>query len=411
MYQFTAVTMDTVNALKSASWVPSPTPRLGANGDIMTPLTISPNGLVEAGCYTTTAGASDGAWLDMNGVVTTLLTTSAWFTAPQILDINDSGQVVGDAVINGTYQGFVDTNGVVTALNFPLSAASGFASLGPASGAMPPANSTQAQGINDSGIVVGNYTDAMGDGHGYVWQNGLFVQVDDPGVQSSGLLGITNSGMIYGVGGPNGGPASGFTAIPGDSSENNFLVSDQTTGAIAEETGSTYQGPVAGLGSEFVVVTTDNLNITAQAPSSFIHTGSGTDAIDVSKAGGNNVIDGSTGSNFVVGGTGHDTFFVDDRAIASDVWSTIAGFHSGDVATIWGVTAADFSIQMHDNLGAIGYQGLTIEASKLGAPNASVTLTGYSQNDLTDGRLSISYGRTADQTGLPGSTYMQITGH
>jgi hypothetical protein len=37
---------------------------------------------------------------------------------------------------------------------------------------------------------------------------------------------------------------------------------------------------------------------------------------------GNNVLDGSTGSNFLVGGSGHDTFFIDDRAATSDIWST-----------------------------------------------------------------------------------------
>ena len=38
-------------------------------------------------------------------------------------------------------------------------------------------------------------------------------------------------------------------------------------------------------------------------PNEFIHTGSGFDAIDVSAAGGNNVLDGGTNSNFLVGGT------------------------------------------------------------------------------------------------------------
>ena len=45
--------------------------------------------------------------------------------------------------------------------------------------------------------------------------------------------------------------------------------------------------------------------------------------------GGNNVVDGSTGSNFLVGGTGNDPFFVDDRNAAGAIWSTVSGFHSG----------------------------------------------------------------------------------
>jgi len=90
-------------------------------------------------------------------------------------------------------------------------------------------------------------------------------------------------------------------------------------------------GPVAGLQSEFVDVTSHNLNITATKSNMFIHTGNGADAVVV--LGGKNVVDGGGGSNFLTGGTGTDTFFVDARGASQDIWSTVKGFHPGDDAT------------------------------------------------------------------------------
>ena len=55
---------------------------------------------------------------------------------------------------------------------------------------------------------------------------------------------------------------------------------------------------------------------------------------------GNNILDGGTGSNFLTGGSGNDTFYLDDRAPDSPIWSTIVNFHSGDEATVWGVTCS-----------------------------------------------------------------------
>ena len=115
----------------------------------------------------------------------------------------------------------------------------------------------------------------------------------------------------------------------------NFSVLDTTTQTPFQIDGTPYSGPVAGLQWEYIDDTSDNLSVTANVPNVFIHTGSGEDAIDVSHANGNNVLDGSTGSNFLVGGSGDDTFFVDDRSPSADIWSTVANFHAGDAATIF----------------------------------------------------------------------------
>jgi serralysin len=179
---------------------------------------------------------------------------------------------------------------------------------------------------------------------------------------------------------------------------------DTTADLGFADVGAPYSGPVAGI--QFMYgfpAATDSINISARVPNSFILTGAGNDAIDVSHAGGTNVLDGGTGSNFLVGGTGSDTFFVDDRGAKGDIWSTAAGFHSGDAAVVWGVTAADFRT-LANGEGANGYQGLTLHIPS--AHNtASLTLSGYTTNDLLNGRLSYSFGE------VDGNSYLYVHGN
>ena len=182
-----------------------------------------------------------------------------------------------------------------------------------------------------------------------------------------------------------------------------FAAQDMTAGHQITNGPTVYSGPVAGLQKEFINVTSDNLNVSVSSANWFIHTGSGNDAINVS--GGTNVLDGGTGSNFLVGGNGLDTFYVDDRNATTDIWSTVVGFHSGDATTLWGVTASDFNLAWIDGQGATGYTGLTLHASAANKPNASLTLTGYSQTDLTNGRLSVSFGNVV------GNNYMYVHGN
>jgi hypothetical protein len=181
-----------------------------------------------------------------------------------------------------------------------------------------------------------------------------------------------------------------------------LAVVDTTSGATIPAVADAYTGPVAGLQQQYINITSDNLNISTSTPNWFIHSGSGVDAIAVSS--GTNVIDGGTNSNFLTGGTGTDTFFVDDRSPAADIWSTVANFGSGDSATIWGVTAADFNLAWADGQGAAGATGLTLHATAAGKPTASLTLEGYTQADLTNGRLGVSFGQDAGS----GSSFMYV---
>jgi hypothetical protein len=180
-----------------------------------------------------------------------------------------------------------------------------------------------------------------------------------------------------------------------------FSIDDRTSGVSTVSGGTPYTGPVSGLQYQYIDVTPDNLNITAGLANTFIHSGSGFDAIDVSHVSGTNVLDGGTNSNFLVGGTAagsFDTFFVDDRGPSSDIWSTVANFHAGDAATIFGITPKGFNTSWVDGQGAAGFTGLTLHVTAPGVPTASLTLSGYSTADLTNGRLTTSFGTETDGT-------------
>jgi len=196
-------------------------------------------------------------------------------------------------------------------------------------------------------------------------------------------------------------PAAGTAVL----AANNFTVQDVTAGTLANVAGDQYSGPVANLQYQYVSITPHSLNISARAPNAFIHSGAGVDALDVSGVGGTNVLDGGTNSNFLVGGKGatsHDTFFVDDRSPGADIWSSVANFHAGDAATIWGVTPQNATISWADGQGAQGYTGLTMHATAAGQPTASITIAGYSTADLASGKLSASFGNVS------GTPYLYI---
>ena len=205
--------------------------------------------------------------------------------------------------------------------------------------------------------------------------------------------------------------------IPGDIATDNktqvvtaippakVIISDLTSGSTYVSQGVAYTGPASSVANQYIVqdsnpaLAADNLNITATAPNSFIHTGGGNDAIDVSKVGGVNVLDGGDGSNFLTGGklgSGTDTFFLDARNASADIWSTVSNFHAGDAVTLFGFTPTNKSLQWLDNQGAAGSTGLTLHASQAGKPPVSLTLAGYTTADLSNGRLGISFGGTGN---------------
>ncbi len=193
--------------------------------------------------------------------------------------------------------------------------------------------------------------------------------------------------------------AAGETLLSGTTP---LSVTDISNGQSLTVAGQPYTGPVIGPLQQYIASSNDNLDITASTPDWFILAGNGQDAIAASS--GTNVLDGGAGSNFLTGGTGTDTFFVDARASTTSIWSTVANFHAGDAATLWGISPSDFALSWSDGLGAAGHTGLTLTATQTGKPTTSVTLAGFTQTDLTDGRLSVAYGTDT----ASGSAYTYI---
>ena len=199
------------------------------------------------------------------------------------------------------------------------------------------------------------------------------------------------------------------TAVP----PTKFVITDNTahnTYAV----GGTLPPPSTGISYQYIVQTdnpalsANNLNITALNSGVFIHTGSGTDAIDVSSVGGKNILDGGTNSNFLTGtlaGKGTATFFVDTRNAAADIWDTVANFHAGDAVTVFGITPTSKAIAWVDNQGTGSATGLTLHATQAGTPTDSFTLAGYTTADLSNGRLGTVYGTEPD-----GTPYLYVVG-
>lgn len=181
-----------------------------------------------------------------------------------------------------------------------------------------------------------------------------------------------------------------------------FAISDTTTGASFAASSAAYSGPVSGLRMQFWNPTPDDLNIAAAVPNVFIYSAGKENAL--SAVSGTNVLDGGSSSSFLSGGTGTDSFIIDDRNASTDFWSTIVGLHQGDSATLWGVTQQDFLPGWQDNQGAPGYTGLTLHATDAAGHTASLTLAHYDRSALDNGQLAVSFGTDPSS----GSAYMLI---
>lgn len=187
----------------------------------------------------------------------------------------------------------------------------------------------------------------------------------------------------------------GYDATPGatiqtgavDTAPQPGLISykDTTSGQAAQEQAQAYAGPVNYLQSQFIWSGPDSANLTSNTPNVFLRGGPGEDALKV--VGGSNVLDGGTGSNFLVGGNGQDggtdTFFIDGRG-SNVTWSTIDNFHHGDAVTLYGFTGGTSTLPAYTTDGAAGYQGATIHSEIRGpgtGVNGSMTFAGINAAD------------------------------
>ena len=137
--------------------------------------------------------------------------------------INDSGDFVGSSYLGGvSFRGYINDGGVVQFLTKPgafTTNANGINDLGIVVGTydnshgfifddntdvftildVPGALSTVAADINDAGQIVGWFTDGGGDVHGFVYDDGVFATIDNPsGVNGTFIRGINDEGDIAG---------------------------------------------------------------------------------------------------------------------------------------------------------------------------------------------------------------------
>jgi len=95
--------------------------------------------------------------------------------------INNSGVIVGEYLTSAIH-GFIFNAGVYTTVDFPVTGAS-----------------TWCEGINDNGDIVGFYEGASSlDIHGFLLKDGVFTALDFPGSIMTQAYGINNAGQIVG---------------------------------------------------------------------------------------------------------------------------------------------------------------------------------------------------------------------
>lgn len=169
----------------------------------------------------------------------------------------------------------------------------------------------------------------------------------------------------------------------------------QRTLAIGEE----YHGPVDYLRGQYIYDGSEKVVIIAQTPNVFIKNFVGDAAVALLS--GQNVVDAGKGSNYLVGGTGTDVFFLDGSSSAV-TWNTIVGFHPGDIATLFGFHPGTSNYWWEDRAGAPGSEGRTLRADLTGHGQieASLTFAGTTKG-VTD-----SYALTTGTIG--GVDYMTI---
>jgi hypothetical protein len=74
---------------------------------------------------------------------------------------------------------------------------------------------TEGRGINNSGIVVGDYASPDGSNHGFFLSGGTFTEYDVPGAVSNSVLGINDAGDFSGSLSYGGGIFQGYVSVGG----------------------------------------------------------------------------------------------------------------------------------------------------------------------------------------------------
>ncbi|MER2513535.1 MAG: hypothetical protein ABTQ25_14145 [Nitrosomonas ureae] len=122
-----------------------------------------------------------------NGVYTSVEVPNAKF-GTTLLGINDSGQMTGLYVdeLNPRVHSFLYDGNTFVTLDHPEAADVGFTA------------GTQAYSINNNGQVVGVYNDSSGVSHGFLYRGGSYFTLDVPNSMATFAEGINDSGIVVG---------------------------------------------------------------------------------------------------------------------------------------------------------------------------------------------------------------------
>ncbi len=94
--------------------------------------------------------------------------------------LNNAGLIVGEYFDSTSTHGFLYNGASCVTLDYPGSV------------------QTAAQNINDSGTVVGSYCDSMDECHSW-WYDGTFHEIRFPGANETEAQGINNAGLVVGT--------------------------------------------------------------------------------------------------------------------------------------------------------------------------------------------------------------------
>lgn len=159
---------------------PTNPPGMDITGDFRAITTDINNQGEVVGVYRAVQSDSDNSprfgLVDYNGAVTLLQVPGAANT--DAFGINDAGEIVGGSDVGA----FIYENGNYTILTAPMAAT----------------GTTVAEDVNDQGDIIGNYTDAAGIRHGFVYRDGTYITLDGPGAVSTTLSDINSRGEIVG---------------------------------------------------------------------------------------------------------------------------------------------------------------------------------------------------------------------
>jgi hypothetical protein len=209
------------------------------------------------------------------------------------------------------------------------------------------------------------------------------VAQETVGIQVSNISVTTNENATYNAAAP---------AAAGSEVDTNPQISfyDNTIQAGGTADGSVYSGPLVGVQDKYIYTGADNVSLTAGTGENW-EFGGGSGLTELTAVSGNNIFVASTGSSYMVGGTGQDSFDIPDANVTGiGTWDSIENFHVGDQISLAGMAGPGWSYSWYAGLSVGGNSGLTLLASSTTTPGLHelVTLVGLSMGDLSSLKIA-----------------------